>query len=169
MKFHSYLAALILFCSANMLAQTKPSIVDQLNAPKSGQGTIKVYIDDNVKEMLGSPATSSRNKADNDTVHTKVPMPGTIIKCSGFKIQVFSGNDQRKSKNEAYSKQSQIKSLFPDIDTSVSFHSPFWRLRAGNYKTHAEAAEAMIELRKAFPSLGKEMYVVRDQITLVVE
>lgn len=167
MKFHSYLAALILLCSATAAGQTKPSIVDELNAPKSGQGTIKIHIDNNVKEMLGSPAASSRSGNENDTVQTKTS--GTLVKTSGFKIQVFSGNDQRKSKNEAYSKQSQIKSLFPEIDTVVWFHSPFWRLRVGNFKTQGEAAQAMVELRKAFPAFGKEMYVVRDQITLIAE
>jgi SPOR domain len=167
MKFHSYLTVLVLFCSASVFGQTKPSFVDELNAPKSGQGTVKIHIDNNVKEMLGSPAGSSRNKDDNDTVQTKTS--GTIIKCPGFKIQVFSGNDQRKSKNEAYSKQSQIKNLFPDVDTAVKFDSPFWRLRVGNYKTRDEAAHAMVEFRKAFPSFGKEMYVVKDQIALVVE
>lgn len=167
MKFHSYLTVCILFCSASISGQTKSSIVDELNTPKSGQGTVKIFIDDKVKDMLGSPAVNSHNKDDNDTVQTKAS--GTIIKCPGFKIQVFSGNDQRKSKNEAYNKQSQIKNLFPDIDTVVWFHSPFWRLRVGNFKTQAEAAQAMVELKKAFPSFGKEMYVVKDQITLVVE
>jgi hypothetical protein len=167
MKFHPYLIALTLLCSANVFGQTKASIVDQLNAPKPGQGTVKIYIEDKVKNMIGVSGASSHNRDGSDTLQTKAP--GTIVKCPGFKIQVFSGNDQRKSKNEAYSKQNQIKNFFPDIDTVVSFHSPFWRLRAGNFKTQSEALQAMGELRRAFPSFGKEMYVVKDQITLVVE
>lgn len=168
MKLQLHLAVFFILCCATTgFAQTKTPIVDELNSSKPGQGKVTVYIDDNVKEKLSSPATNS-DKEIKDSVKTKLP-PGTIIKCPGYKIQVFSGNDQRNSKNEAYYKQTQLRNMFPDIDTVVSFQSPFWKLRAGNYRTHAEAVQAMRDMKRALPSLGKEMYVVRDQVKIVVE
>jgi hypothetical protein len=171
MKFHFFhLTALALLSSMGLFAQSKPSIIDDLNAPKQGQGMVKVYIDDNIKNLIGTPAESATsNRAANDTLTGSTRSATNFIKRPGFKIQVFSGNNQRKSKDEAYYKQAQIRNNFPDIETSVSFHSPFWRLRAGNYKSYAEASQAMGELKKAFPSFGKEMYIVKDEIAIPIE
>ena len=165
MKLYFRLTIFSLLCSlTSLLAQTKANIVDELNAPKAGQGTVKVYIDDNIKGLIGTSAASTPI-SDIDTTQTRPS--GIVVKRMGFKIQVFSGNDQRKSKNEAYYKQGQIRNQFPDIDTVVSFHSPFWRLRAGNYKTYSEAAHAMSELKRELPTLGKEMYVVKDMVNII--
>ncbi len=165
MKLRYNLSAFILFVSVALIAQTKSSIIDELNAPKAGQGEVKVYIEEKVRDILEPSSTSvSNGNGHKDIDSTQTKTPGALVKRQGYKIQVFSGNDQRKSKNEAYSKQAQIKSMFPDVETAVSFHSPFWRLRAGNYKTYGEASQAMAELKKAFPALGREMYVVRDVV-----
>lgn len=165
MKLYFHFTILFLISSLTAFAQVKANIVDDLNTPKSGQGSVKVYVDPNIKGMLASTESGSLSHKDIDTVQSK--RSGVVIKCPGFKIQVFSGNDQRKSKNEAYSKQGQIRNRFPDIDTVVSFHSPFWRLRAGNFRTYAEAAQTMAELKRALPSLGREMYIVKDTISIV--
>lgn len=79
---------------------------------------------------------------------------------------MFSGNDQRKSKNEAYYKQRLINDSFGDMETTVFFKSPRWILRAGNYKTREEADEAMSQLKNQFPSFGKEMYIITDTVKI---
>ena len=84
----------------------------------------------------------------------------------GFKIQVFSGNNQRKSKDEAYSKQRLINDRFEDIETVVYFKSPRWILRAGNFRTREEADVMLKEIAKQFPSVGKEMYIVSDTVKI---
>jgi len=86
----------------------------------------------------------------------------------GYKIQVFSGNDQRTSKNEALRKQNQINKAFPELEAVVLFDSPFWRLRVGNFATREEAEEVMEELKKTFPSFGKEMYIVVDEVKIPI-
>ena len=37
----------------------------------------------------------------------------------GFKVQAFSGNNQRTSKDEAHRKQAQINAAFPEHETVV--------------------------------------------------
>lgn len=81
----------------------------------------------------------------------------------GWRIQIFSGNYQRESKNEAYSKEAQIKALFPELDTYVTFQTPFWKLRVGNFRTSEEAHAMLRQLEEAFPK-WKEMSIVRDII-----
>lgn len=161
-RFLTLLTAVL--CISALAAQTKASIIDELNTPRKGQGTVKVYVEDDIKALIDGALAAP--KTTDDTLPVPVRTGSTVIKRPGYKIQVFSGNNQRKSKDEAYYKQSLIHNEFPDIETTVSFHSPFWRLRAGNYQTYAEATQAMVELKKAFPTFGKEMYVVKDQISV---
>ncbi|MGB4446309.1 MAG: SPOR domain-containing protein, partial [Dysgonamonadaceae bacterium] len=93
----------------------------------------------------------------------------SYIKMRGYKIQAFAGNDQRTSKNEAYSKQALINQAFPELETVIIFDSPFWRLRVGNFKTREEAEKVLDEMRMAFPSFGKEMYIVPDEVKIPIE
>ena len=40
---------------------------------------------------------------------------GKVIKSSGYRVQVYAGNNTRQAKNEAYSVASNIKERFPDL------------------------------------------------------
>ena len=112
--------------------------------------------------MLGRPMAPPR------TVYTSADGSTQFYRMRGFKVQAFSGNNQRTSKDEAHRKQMQINGAFPDIETVVLFESPFWRLRVGNFTTREEAENTMEELQRAFPSFGKEMYVVVDEVKIPI-
>lgn len=98
-------------------------------------------------------------------------LSGTISKdqnymtIRGYRIQVFSDNNQRRSKDEANQKAAMIKGVDPEMATYVTFTSPFWRLRVGNFRSFEEANIKLIELKNAFPQF-REMRVVRDMIRL---
>ena len=82
----------------------------------------------------------------------------------GYRVQVFSDNNQRTAKNEARSKSRTIGGRFPQYKTYVSYTSPYWRLRVGDFRTKQEATAAAEELRSAFPAYSKEIRVVRDRV-----
>lgn len=84
----------------------------------------------------------------------------------GYRVQVFSDNNARTAKNEARSKSRVITERFPEYPTYVIFASPYWRLRVGDFRTQDEARQAAQEIKRAFPSFGKEVHVVRDRINL---
>jgi hypothetical protein len=86
----------------------------------------------------------------------------------GFKIQAFSGNDQRTSRDEANRKQSLITNQYPDHEAVVLFETPFWRLRVGNFQSRPDAEAALQQLRESFPSFGKEMYIVVDEVKIPI-
>ena len=136
------------------------SIIDDLNADRPGQGKVTIYQDEAIKGILAKPAPV------NLPVFSTGDGSVQYVKMSGYKIQVFSGNDQRKSKDEAYYKQRLINDNFADMETVVFFKSPRWILRAGNFKTREEANEAMKEMRGQFPNFGKEMYLISDTVKI---
>ena len=50
--------------------------------------------------------------------------------------------------------------------TYVTYTSPYWRLKVGDFRTQREAQAAVDQIRQAFPSYGKEIRVVRDRVNL---
>ena len=140
--------------------QNNGSIIEELNTARSGQGNVTIYQDEALKDILAKPTPA------NLPVFSTGDGSVQYVKMRGYKIQVFSGNDQRKSKDEAYYKQKLINNSFEDIETVVYFNSPRWILRAGNFRTRQEANEVMFEIRKQFPAFGKEMYIISDTVKI---
>lgn len=89
-----------------------------------------------------------------------------VVTGIGYRIRVFSGNQQNTSKNRAYAIQKEMSELMPDLKTYVVFKTPNWRLLVGNYRTSEEANAMLRELRREFPAYGKEMFVVKEEIEL---
>ena len=69
----------------------------------------------------------------------------------GYRIQIFSSNNQREAKQQAESMENKLKDMYPDLSTYVKFYSPFWKLRVGNYRTLEEAHAVLRDLKKTFP------------------
>lgn len=162
---HYQILLLLLLMSAGASAQSsmqKKEILRELNAVVPGKGRVIIYEDESISHVLGRPMGPHR------TVYTNADGTIRYYKMRGYKIQAFSGNDQRTSKNEAMAKQAQINKAFPELETVVQFDSPFWRLRIGNFETREEAQAVMNELRSAFPSFGKEMYIVVDEVRIPI-
>ena len=148
-----------LFISAQESAQSN-EIIEELNSSKINQGNVTVYQDEAIKGILAKPAPT------NLPVYSSGDGSVQYVKVRGYKIQVFSGNDQRKSKDEALYKERLINGSFEDIETVVFFNSPRWILRAGNFKTRGEANVVMEKLRDQFPNFGKEMYIISDTVKI---
>ncbi|MDE6403347.1 MAG: SPOR domain-containing protein [Muribaculaceae bacterium] len=85
---------------------------------------------------------------------------------AGYRVQVFSDNNQRTAKGEARSKEVQIREAFPEFGTYIVYNSPFWRLKVGDFKTQHEAEAAADEIKSRFPSFAREVRVVRDRINV---
>lgn len=85
-----------------------------------------------------------------------------------YRIQLFSDNRSRTAKSEAERKASKVRNAFPRLDVYVTFTSPFWRLRAGNYRSYEEANKMMQELKREFPEMAGEMRIVRDRANVQV-
>ncbi|SBV96826.1 SPOR domain-containing protein [uncultured Dysgonomonas sp.] len=167
MKKSLYIFLVLCLFSGFALAQDdNKTIIDELNSSKWGQGNIKVMQDEAVQNILGV-----RQITVIDTTKTVgvIDPTANFTKVRGFKIQVFSGNNQQRSKREAESKQAQVKSAFPELETVVSFQSPFWRLRVGNFTSRADADGVLKEMKKTFPAFGREMYVVPDVVKKPVQ
>ena len=84
----------------------------------------------------------------------------------GYRIRVFSGNQQTTSKNRCYTIKSTIEEKMPELPSYVTFKSPNWRISVGDFRTSEEASSMLAQLRKEFPQYANEMFIVKEKINL---
>ena len=65
----------------------------------------------------------------------------------GYKIQIFYGNSEESKK-----KLQEFKKEFKDLDGTIIFNSPNYKVWVGNFKTRIEVERAMIDIRKKYPT-----------------
>jgi len=138
------------------------SIVERINMLEPGKGTVKVIQDEQISGRIGRPGVKN-------VVHPISSSEHKYIELSGWRIQVFSGNNQRISKNEAFRKETDVKTTFPEMSTYVKYNAPFWRLRVGDFQTYQDAQRMLIQLRHTFPAFGREMSIVKEKIQVKVQ
>lgn len=130
------------------MASYNPEIQDQETTVTPG--SVKIYQDKRITDLL------SGKKGPGQKEQTT----------SGYRVQVFSSNQQRTAKTEAFKTEKMIKEQFPDEGVYVNYTSPFWKVRVGDFKTREEAAEFRNELTNTYPSLKSEIYIVKEQILI---
>lgn len=123
-------------------------IFKDLAKTQPGYGTVKLQQNPKVNLLV------NRKIKENETKK--------YITFSGYRIQVYMDNNQKKSKDEAYAREKKLKEKYEDLTTYISFTSPFWKLRVGDYRTHADALVMAKRLREDFPELGSEILIVKD-------
>lgn len=137
--------------SVDSVAVTVPSIVEQINAIEPGKGRVRVIQDKLVDDRIGRPKKAATLRDE-------------YVEMSGWRVQVFAGNNQRSSKEEAFKKETEIKLSFPELPTYVQYTAPFWRLRVGDFRTYKDASDVLATLKRSFPSFGREMSIIKETI-----
>lgn len=139
-----------------LLADEPATIADHINA--SGNATIFQPAKLNARLQPKTAVTETTAEI------TDTDKPAA--NAGGYRIQVFSGNNARTAKAQATGRAAKIDEQFPEYATYVSFDAPYWRLKAGDFRTYEEATAALGRLKASFPDFAREMRVVRDKITI---
>ena len=141
-------------------AQTTDSltIVDRLNAG----GVITVIQPAGLGARLVREVTPVAEEiADDGMQETVAPVHHGR---AGFRVQIFDDNNVRTARNEAQARKKQIELRFPEYKAYVTFNSPYWRVKVGDFTSRSEAEAAMAEIRQAFPKIARSLRIVRDRI-----
>lgn len=127
------------------------NIVKSLERNVPGQGKVTIHQDTRIAALIGMVTTVGTDEQ-------------RMIKSSGYRIQVYAGNNTRQAKNEAYAVAARIKEYFPDLTVYTFFNPPRWLCRAGDYRSIEEADAMMRRLRAT--GVFKEVSIVREQINI---
>ncbi len=80
---------------------------------------------------------------------------------NGFRIQVFSDSGIN-SKAKAQAVLDELQTRYPDNRVYLSFKSPNYRVRVGDFRTKLDAQRFLIELTADYPNA----FIIDDQINL---
>ncbi len=97
-------------------------------------------------------------------VKDNVPAENTVV--DGYRVQVFSSNAHGTAKRNAFNIEQKLKSSYPYMPIYISYSSPFWKVRIGDFLTQEEARLFLNELVQNLPELRRETYIVRERISL---
>ncbi|MDR1780202.1 MAG: SPOR domain-containing protein [Tannerella sp.] len=146
------LFVMLLSVSGGISAQSV--IFDVLSNNSAGKGGVVIHQSNAVRRLVGMIPEGAKTEEENGRRYLLVP---------GYRVQVFSGNNQRQAKDEAFAKERQIKQLYPEMATYVRYRSPFWSLRVGDFTSYEEALNAKYNLDKSFPSFKHEINVFKEE------
>lgn len=86
----------------------------------------------------------------------KLELDQTKPSIQGYRVQLYYGGNRA----EALELKSKFASLHPEVETYLIYQQPYFRLRAGNYRTRIEAYKLFKKVEKEFPSV----FIVNDEI-----
>lgn len=89
-----------------------------------------------------------------------------VQEVNGYRVQVFSSNQQQSAKNRALLLQQDLSSQLVEPVYAIS-EPPFWKVRIGNFLTREEANNYRMILVSQYPDLQGSTYVVPDKIIIV--
>lgn len=78
---------------------------------------------------------------------------------SGYRIQVISTMDRAR----ALAAKAKLLSMFPSQECYLSYQSPYFRVRIGNFRKRSDAKALEKQLEPYFPA---GIFVVRDHVTI---
>ena len=94
-------------------------------------------------------------------VKKHVQINQVINTMDGFRIQVFSDSGIN-SKTKAQAAQSELQARFPGMTVYLSFKSPNYKVRAGDFRTRLDAQRVLVQLTADYPNA----FIIADQINL---
>lgn len=87
-------------------------------------------------------------------------------KAEGFRIQLYSGSNGRKSKMEAYRMGEISKTFFPELSVYCRYKEPRWICRVGDFPT-MDAAQRYLKLMRQTNQF-MECHIVKSTISVPV-
>ena len=98
-------------------------------------------------------------------VKNEVTEKNNAITAVGYRVQVYSNNNARKAKTEAFELETKLVELFPDVKCYVSYSAPFWKVRLGDFSNYSEAVVFSKKVKSTLPKLANEIIVIKENNT----
>ncbi len=155
------------------------TFTDRLQQAVESMGKIILHQDKSITDLVnglskkpaeGSGGTSRRGLTDStalqnsDTMAVDSLLLGPKVKINGYRIQVYFGDNSRKGKAEARAAGLRFKRYFPALSIYVSFVSPHWLCRAGDFRTMEEASEVLRQVRQM--GIFREAVIVKSKVNV---
>jgi hypothetical protein len=122
-----------------------------LFAQEDSSSALIVHKDPRIDQLL-------KKQADINAAIKKASMRTA----KGYRLLVINTN----KRDEAISAKTKIYTYFPELKAYLIYQSPYFKLKAGNFKTREEAQQYQKNLSVYFP---KGVFIINDTIEIVPE
>lgn len=92
----------------------------------------------------------------------KVTKKATDRTMKGYRLMVVNTN----RRDEAIGAKTKVYTYFPELKAYLQYQSPYFKLKAGNFKTREEAERYRRKMASMFP---KGVFIVNDTIEVKAE
>ena len=152
------------------------TFTDMLQQAVESAGRIILYQDKSITDLVNNTKRSSAaapvQKRQVDSTVSRIADStavdslslGPKVKISGFRIQVYFGDNSRQGKAEARAAGMRFRNSFPELPVYVSFVSPHWKCQAGDFRTMEEASEVLKQIREM--GIFREAVIVKSKINV---
>ena len=123
----------------NKLGKNEPNHTDKHDGEHTRRPSDVLNRDTDTHVAVGE------GNADAVNTNKKVMLNGR--KTTGYRIQVYSGGNSRKDRQNAENTGRALKQRFPSVPVYVHFYSPRWICRMGNFRTYQEAESLLKEIK----------------------
>lgn len=89
-----------------------------------------------------------------------------LVEMDGYRVQVYSSNQQQTAKAEALELETKLKEKVNQT-VYVQYLPPFWKVRLGDFRSYDEAREYKKQFVEQYPELMGDTYIVRDKIQVL--
>lgn len=120
-------------------------------------------------QSLSAHCATPRIKADSVTTskrHAKVESTRegsrSRYRAQGYRIQVFTGGNDRAAKLAAQDMKIKVQRYFPELSVYIHFQSPRWVCRVGDFLSREEAQHYVKLIKKK--RLSPEAAIVKSPI-----
>src|SRR4051812_4198802 len=141
-RMKTMIAILALFFFLQTNAQ---NVVATSNAAAIQPATVVVHKDPRIDVLIKKKAAI--NKATKNIGRS----------ARGFRLLVINTNNR----DEAIAAKTKVYTYFPELKAYLQYQSPYFKLRAGNFKTRDEAERYRKQMNAMFP---RGVFIVNDVI-----
>lgn len=109
------------------------------------------FAEEEEEEEFDLPKKSSSldvSSALDKTLQTMIQTNKATTEVTGFRIQVFVGNE----KNDYEAARTYIMQLYPQLDLYPSYSQPTYRIKVGDFTARMDAERYVSQLKSRFPN-----------------
>ncbi|MGZ3959510.1 MAG: hypothetical protein ACXVBT_16600, partial [Flavisolibacter sp.] len=121
------------------------------NVPSHDTNTVVIHKDPRIDALLSKQA--SVNAAIKKA---------SARRMKGYRLLVVNTN----KRNEAIDAKTKIYTYFPDLKAYLIYQTPYFKLKAGNFRTRDEAEKYRKDMNAIFP---KGVFIINDTIEITPE
>ena len=109
-----------------------PLLFSLLTASAQNKGKVEVVKDPRVDTLIARRAELEKAVG--------------LDQITGFRVQIYTGANRK----DAYATQAKFQEQFPDIRSYVIYSDPNFKVRAGDFRSRADAEKLQADLKKWF-------------------